>query len=205
MPEGVDAVSRPYRLFIAVDLPRETRAACRELIAAVSGSRSVGTAAGRLRWTRPANLHLTLRFLGDMERTRIASIDAAIRSAVTATLPFTVTLGGVGVFPGSGTPRALWLGISRGREELAAIVGALDAELASIGIAAATAPYRPHLTIARAGRGENAAARAAATALRAATSDWQATFGVDRIRLYRSHLGDGPPRYETLASIPLPS
>jgi 2'-5' RNA ligase len=199
------AVTRSYRLFIAVAIPPEPLAACRELISAVSSAPSVVAAGGRLRWTRRENLHLTIRFLGDSDPALVPAIGAGIQAAVTAVPAFSVVIAGAGVFPASGSPRALWLGVSDGQEELIRLGVALDVRLAAIGVATRTGPYRPHLTVARAGRGEPTTALAAADALRTAAAGWSTAFDVERIGLYRSHLGSGPPRYEELISIALPA
>jgi RNA 2',3'-cyclic 3'-phosphodiesterase len=196
--------STPHdRLFIAAAIPARQLAACRELISAVAGSPSVTAAGGRVRWTRPENLHLTLRFLGATDRSLIPAIEAAMRLAAVALPSFPLVLAGTGTFPVKGPPRALWLDVARGREELTALVRSLDARLDEIGIAPGTGPFRPHLTVARAARGDQAAARVAAAALRDAAAGWTAAFEVTRIQLFRSELGSGPPRYEELASIAL--
>ncbi len=212
MSDLQDARAGRHRLFIAVALPPEPLAACRDLISAVSSSPSVLAASGRVRWTQPRNLHLTLRFLGATDPALVPDVEAAMEAAVSRIAPFAVTLAGTGAFPSSGPPRTLWLGVSRGGEELAALAEALDAQLAArLGTgesAGAPAPngaavLHPHLTVARAARGQADAAAAAAAALRLRAAAWTATFDVLRIELYRSHLGSGPPRYEQLASTAL--
>jgi len=206
MPDRAGVAPRTYRLFIAAAIPPEPLAVCRELLSTASSAPPVVAAAGRVRWTRPENLHLTLRFLGDTDPALVTAMETAMQQAAGAVAAFPVTLAGAGTFPASGPPRALWLGTTQGREELTALASALDTELAvRIGLETGTSPFHPHLTVARAGRGEPAAGLAAAAALRSATEGWSATFDVERITLYRSHLGSGQPRYEVLASIALPS
>jgi 2'-5' RNA ligase len=98
----------------------------------------------------------------------------------------------------------MWLGIARGREQLASLAHELDARLgARVGFGTGSSPYHPHLTVARAVRGQPEAAAATIAALRTAAAGWSTAFDVREIRLYRSHLGSGPPRYEALASIAL--
>jgi 2'-5' RNA ligase len=201
-----DATPPTHRLFIAVALPPESLAACRELLAAVSSAPSVVAAPGRVRWTQPDNLHLTLRFLGATDPALAPAIGVAMEDVASVTAPFAVSLSGAGAFPRSGPPRTMWLGIGRGREELTSVAHELDARLAArLGIGNGSGPYHPHLTVARAGRGQPEAAAATIAALRTAAAGWSTAFDAREIRLYRSHLGSGPPRYEALASIALHS
>jgi 2'-5' RNA ligase len=208
-PRGSDhagATPPSHRLFIAVALPPAVLAACRQLISAAAGAPSVVAASGRVRWTHAENLHLTLRFLGGTDPALVPAIGTAMQDAASAVTTFPVVLAGAGTFPRSGPPRAMWLGVTDGRDELTTLVRALDAALAGqVGIEVGTGPYHPHLTIARAGRGQPAAALAAAAALQAEVAGWRTTFDVRRIHLFRSHLGSGPPRYEELVSIVLPA
>jgi RNA 2',3'-cyclic 3'-phosphodiesterase len=190
----------PFRLFVAVPLPPAPLAACRSLLAAARA----GQMAHGIRWVRTENLHLTLRFLGATQSDALPSVERALARAAPNEGAFTVRLGGAGSFPAGRRPRALWIGIEQGADRLASLARAVDQALAPIGIPAEGRPFRPHLTVARTDAGSHADATGAADALRDAAAGWSASFEVARIVLYRSHLSAGPPRYEELASIPLP-
>lgn len=189
------------RLFIAVPLPPEPLEACRRLLETV---RRAGPARG-VRWVRTENLHLTLRFLGATDPDQVSPIEDAIRAAVARRTPFPVELAGAGSFPAARRPRALWIGIEQGVDELTQLARQVDAALVPIGLEPETRPFRAHLTVARTDAANGAEGAALASALVKAADSWGTSFEVDRIVLYRSHLSAGPPRYEELASFALPA
>jgi RNA 2',3'-cyclic 3'-phosphodiesterase len=188
-----------HRLFVAVPVPPEALEACRALLDGVRA----GPAGRGARWVRTENLHLTLRFLGATEPRLAPAVGAAIRDVAAGRHAFPVRLAGAGAFPSLGRPRALWLAIERGAEELGAIAAALEPAIAGLGWAPEGRPFRPHLTVARADAASWAAGAAAAHALIAAAAGWSVSFTADRVVLYRSHLRAGPPVYEPVAEVPL--
>jgi RNA 2',3'-cyclic 3'-phosphodiesterase len=180
------------RLFVGVPVPPAALAACAALLDEVRarhGGRGV-------RWVSTQNLHLTLRFLGLLPPSRIGALGEAVDAAAAGRAPFEVALAGAGAFPGDRRPRAIWLGIERGAEELGLISRALDAALVHIGMDPDDRPFRPHLTVARTDAAGSAGSMAVAAALREVAAAWRVDFTADRVVLYRSHLGGGPPRYE---------
>jgi RNA 2',3'-cyclic 3'-phosphodiesterase len=190
----------PFRLFIAVPVPAETREACHALIEPVR-TLPFGRYA---RWVRLDTLHVTLRFLGDTAPDRVPGVVDAVREGVGRRQAFGVRLGGAGSFPPEGRKiRALWLGIVDGAPELASIADHLGPPLARLGWPAEARPFRPHLTVARTDATGIRDAALTAQALEAAAEDWTTAFTVDRVVLFRSHLGGGPPRHEPLDEIPL--
>jgi len=187
------------RLFVAVPVPPDALAACRALLDPVRS----GPHARAVRWVRTENLHLTLRFLGEVPDGRVSAVGAAVREAAAGLNAFAVILAGTGVFPDSRHPRTIWLGIERGADELGAAVRALDPPLMNLGWPPETRPYRPHVSIARTDAAAPADTLAAAAALREAAEGWRVVFEATTIALYRSHLGAGPPRYEPLEEVGL--
>lgn len=101
----------------------------------------------RLRWTPPANWHLTLRFLGNVPESRCAEVAGALGAVAFAPVP--LALGRIGTFPARGEPRVLWLGLARGTAECARLAEAVDAALAPLGFPREARPFVPHLTLAR--------------------------------------------------------
>jgi RNA 2',3'-cyclic 3'-phosphodiesterase len=188
----------PLRLFVAIPVAPGALEACRALIDEVRA----GPTGRNARWVRTENLHLTLRFLGAVARGRVQDVAAAVREAATGSGAFPVTLSGAGAFPPAGRPRALWLGITEGAGTLAELAAALDRALADRGWPSDDRPYRPHLTVARTDAAPIAGGTATAAALAAAASGWRVSFDADRVVVYRSHLGGGPPRYEPLEETP---
>jgi 2'-5' RNA ligase len=185
---------RPHRLFVAIPLPPGPLADCQALIDGVRA----GPLGDVPRWVHLANLHLTVRFLGDTPPDLVPDAAMAVRDAVSGARAFDVVLAGAGAFPAGRKARALWLGIERGAVELGALADALDPALEPLGWPPDDRPYRPHLTVARLDSASIGEGAAVADELRAAAERWTTSFRADRVVLYRSHLGGGPPRYEAL-------
>jgi 2'-5' RNA ligase len=135
---------RPVRSFVAVLLPEPVRAG----LAAVSAELH-GRAPG-LAWVRVDNLHLTLRFLGEVEVATLGKVQEAVAVAAGAVSPFSVTLGGLGGFPSGRAPRVVWAGVVSGGAGLGALHAALEAALVARGIPGDRRAFHPHVTLARA-------------------------------------------------------
>ena len=188
------------RLFVAVPIPEIVATRVGHLVDEVRAG--LGAAGARVRWVQMEGLHVTLRFLGPTQPTRVDAVgDAVERTGRSTSGPFGVRLGGAGAFPDPARPRALWLGIRAGAEELGRLSAALTVELAADGWPLEDRPFRPHLTIARTD-GVHAGADAGHR-LVAAAAELDVAFDADRVVLFRSHLGRGPARYEALRSVAL--
>jgi RNA 2',3'-cyclic 3'-phosphodiesterase len=180
-----------------VPLGDDARKAVRDLVDRLRADSRVPGAA-RLRWAVSDNLHLTMRFLGATPPARVPDVVAAADAAVAGLDPIDVRLAGGGAFPSAARPRVVWLGISRGAPELARLAGRLGEELAARGWAPDDRPFRAHLTL---GRSDGIAGAAeAVAALELAARDLDAAWTADRLVVYRSVLGHGPPQYEPLAA-----
>ncbi len=186
---------RPHRLFVAVPLPPEPLAACNALIAGVRA----GPLGSVPRWVRLENLHLTVRFLGDTPPDLVPDVGLAVSDAIgrSGIAAFEVVLEGAGVFPGLRKPRALWLGIAHGAEELGSLAMALDPALEPLGWARDGRPYRPHLTVARLDSASIADGGGVAAELERAAAGWRTSFVADRLVLFEVTSGAG-----TRATIP---
>ncbi len=132
------------RLFIGVWLTPELNAAAAELIARL-GKDSAGW-----KWTDPANLHFTLRFLGETPPERIGALSERLEAAAAGCRRFTLGLGRSGTFPPRGPARILWLGAEPGAAELTELAGRVESACQDYGFPAEPKPFKPHLTIARA-------------------------------------------------------
>ena len=138
------------RLFVAVDLPDDARAR----IAAALGDLRAGLYEHDLdaafRWVAVENLHLTLRFLGNVPDDDAARVKAAMRAPIDQP-PVAMTLSGLATFPPRGRPRVLHVALTAGVEPLRRLRDAVDARLAPLcRWEAETRPFAPHLTLARA-------------------------------------------------------
>jgi RNA 2',3'-cyclic 3'-phosphodiesterase len=181
------------RRFVALPVPTEVRAAL-----AASLPRDDDRDDG-LRWARPAGWHLTLAFLGDVDDARVDELVDAIGRGVSAAahVPDRLELGEVGRFG----RRVLWVGVIDEPEgSLTHLADGVRRALSDIELRIDDKPMHPHLTLARAGRRPVSAATVDACDPPPAAS-WRP----EAIELWRSHLGRGPARYESEASIPLPT
>jgi 2'-5' RNA ligase len=183
------------RTFIAVDLPAAARTAVAELQAAV---RTRGFA---VRWVPAANLHLTVKFLGEVEAARLAAVQTAAAGALAGSLPLSLRLEGLGVFPDRRRPRVLWVGVGGQTDRLAALQQNLAMALQAVGLAAEARPFMSHLTIARFKRPE-APARVAAVLDGFGAFRFPA-FEVSALDLFESRLHPQGPSYHRLARFPL--
>jgi len=134
-----------WRVFCAIDLAVSVRASLMRPINRLRESVPHAQAS----WSREDNLHLTLKFLGEIQTTRLSALSNAAGCAVSDFSPFEITLGEPGVFPEHGTPRVLWIGVKDESGKLAEIHTRLEEECARQGFARGARPFHPHLTIAR--------------------------------------------------------
>lgn len=188
------------RLFIAAPLPAEAVAAVSAIVEAVrvqplpDGMRDV-------RWVRLDGLHLTLRFLGPTPEERLAATTTAMTDVAGRAAPTDAHLAGTGVFPASGRPRTLWVGLAEGAETLAAVARELNEALQAAGWPPDARPFRAHLTLARSDG--LPAGTVVAERLAAAFCDRSIPFVVDRLALFESVTGGGPARYVPVTEAPL--
>jgi 2'-5' RNA ligase len=189
-----DGPDRP-RLVVAVLLPDSWLAA---LGAVQDDLRRAGL---RLRYVRPEGIHLTLKFLGEVESARLASITAALQGPTVNLQPFRLSLGALGTFGPDRRPRVVWAGLRGDLASLGAVAEAVDVALAGAGFAREMRPFRPHLTLARVPDSLPAddAGRIAA-ALAGVRTVASAPLDVTGYALVRSELGPGGARYTTLQS-----
>jgi RNA 2',3'-cyclic 3'-phosphodiesterase len=131
------------RVFIAVPLPVELKA---KLVALQQEFRPLAPEAA---WVREAGFHLTLRFLGEVDSTKIAPIVSCMTATAQHAHPFSLALAGVGVFPHESSPRVLWVGVRDGTGHLGHIQQGLEAQLRQVGLPPEDRPFAPHLTLAR--------------------------------------------------------
>lgn len=175
-----------YRLFTAIRPPAATRQA---LLAIMGGVE-------RARWQSDEQLHLTLRFIGEVDG-RTAEEVAAALSRIRHPA-FDLTFEGVGLFDRRGRLESLWAGV-KPSPALAALHKKIDRALIGLGLAPEGRDYKPHVTLARFGRaGGNADAFLAANGGLTLPA-----FAVREFALFESHLGRDGARYRECATYPL--
>lgn len=182
------------RVFCAIELPSEVRAR----VAAHIATLRAGAPRVRASWERVEKLHITLKFLGEIEQDRIEALTrAAARAAATSAQGFDLGIEGAGAFPPRGLPRVLWLGVTDPSGEMARLQSRLEEECATEGFAREKRPFRPHLTIARL-RTPEGARRLAET--HQETGFEAVRFAATELRVVRSELGPGGSLYSTVSS-----
>src|SRR5690349_7367710 len=188
------------RLFVAVHVPDAAR---RDVDTLLDPLRSLSFDRAP-RWVRADTLHVTLRFLGDTPAELVPDVALAVRDAVADAPAFDVRLEGAGAFPPhGGKVRTLWLGIAEGDDRLAQLSAAVTTAMVPLGWPAEARPFSPHLTVARTDASSKADGLLVSHALEAAAHGWSTTFRAERVVLYRSFLGGGPPRHEPLDTVEL--
>lgn len=183
---------RGRRMFIAVDSPADV---ARAITQVVERLRRAGVEAA---WTSPAQLHLTLQFLGDeVDDADLHQICVAMDESAAAVPPFRVAFGDVGAFPDVRRPRVVWLGVREGAAELTRLHEALADRLAPIGFHPEARGFRPHITLGRF-RDRGDAAGSLGAALASVGGVPAAEMRVQRIVLYESRLSKTGAEHDRL-------
>ncbi len=132
------------RAFIAVDIHSEIR---KELILLQSEFKK--SLKGDISWVEPNNIHLTLRFLGQLDNTQLEEIKLIVQETAQNIKQFNMDLGVIGAFPDITEPRIIWVGINYGFNQLNEINAKLEDKLETINFTVGEKYFHPHLTIAR--------------------------------------------------------
>ena len=174
------------RAFVAVFPPPEIRSAL-----AHAARRLPVT--GEVRWVRPANVHLTLKFLGEVPEDDLGRAAEALEPVRDRHEPFEVEPSGFGAFPSTRRGRILWAGIGEGSDRLRALAGDVEASLEPLGFEREARAFFPHLTLGRA-RGRPVALTVTET------PPTVPGFSVRHLELVRSVPGETGTTYSTLAT-----
>ncbi|MEE8336947.1 MAG: RNA 2',3'-cyclic phosphodiesterase [Dehalococcoidia bacterium] len=184
------------RLFVAVELPEQWRDAARRARRELERELPA-EAAERLRWVDPALMHLTLRFIGEVDQAQLAPLQAVLDGC--GDIDVALSLRAAGTFGPAARTQVLWLAVEGG-EPLAALAARVEVAVASTGAPGDGRAFRPHLTMARvhrrASKGER---RVIAGGVDALDAPPPSPFRARSVVLVRSHLGAAGPRYETLS------
>ncbi|MBL8229174.1 MAG: RNA 2',3'-cyclic phosphodiesterase [Bryobacterales bacterium] len=180
------------RLFVAIDLPASVQSALTSLIDTLRPT-------ARIRWTKPANLHLTTKFIGEFADSQLAALRDALARVQSPEIPIAVR--GIGWFPNPHNPRILWAGV-RAPESLGALARATDEAVLPFGIQPEKRAYSPHLTLARIEEKVDLAPLRRQIA--SLPSDEWGDFTASAFHLYQSELRSGGSIYTRLATFPMP-
>ncbi len=175
-----------HRLFVAIRPPREIRALLLATMGGISGAR----------WQNDDQLHLTIRFIGEVDRHLAGDVLAALGAVHHPR--FEIALDGLGTFERRGQPDAVWAGIAP-HEPLRGLHKKVDQALARVGVAPDQRAYLPHITLARLKRG----AGTVGNLLEQSGGVASAPFTVDHFALFESNLAPDGAVYTIVERFPL--
>lgn len=145
-------MSEEWRTFCAIELPESVRAQLRDHVKRLREAVPEASAS----WSKPENIHLTLKFFGNVPKDRLTRISDAAARVAGEFSPFQIKIGGTGVFPRRSRPQVLWVGVDDSSGRLSDLQQRLEEEFAREGFPKEDRGYRPHLTIARLRRPDDA-------------------------------------------------
>lgn len=184
------------RSFIAVPVGEEVEKAVEVVEAGLMRSRA------DVKWVRPGNVHITLKFLGSVETARIDEISGALDRALRGASAFDAAISGVGTFPPNPRrARIVYMGLAEGVEEMRGLAGRAEDAMAKLGFEREKRPFKSHLTIGRVKRG---ARRLEDLGRSIDTAEYKPLkLRVDRVNLVKSELTPSGAIYTTLQTFGL--
>jgi len=186
------------RTFIAIELPQEIK----DFLSRIQGQLKASGA--DVKWVEPKNIHLTLKFLGEINDEKQDAVTRIIGDVAEDKNPFSMRIYSIGAFPKINFPRVIWVGIEKGERETKEIAKELEGKLVKIGIAKEDRPFSSHITI---GRTRSAINREKLVQdlkiLENNFGEKNLEFLVNKITLYKSTLTPKGPIYEALKEVNL--
>jgi 2'-5' RNA ligase len=183
------------RSFLAIEIPRAIQKKIEEVQEDLKSSHE------DVRWVSPEKIHLTLKFFGNIEESRIEPIIQLIEGPIQTTPSFFLKVRGVGAFPHLKNPRVIWMGLVDGKEVLAYVQKQLERELEKIGFEPEERVFHPHLTLGRmkSSKGKEALVGRMERHQEEEFGDFQ----VERVVLFKSDLRPTGPIYTPLREVRL--
>ena len=158
-----------------------------------------------IKWVPTDNLHLTLKFLGDVDNTEVPDVCNVIHKVCSHHPPFHLDFGGTGAFPSIERPRILYAGVEDSSGALTEIVNRLEKDLADLGFKPEPRDYMPHLTLGRTRGGSRRASGEVLARLMAESETELGTMTVDSVQMFASFLDKQGPTYQVMDTIELGS
>ena len=140
---GLMSLMEKIRTFVAIPIPVEIRRELAEV------ENDLMPARAGVKWVAEGNFHVTLKFLGHVEQERLEAIARGVEAAVAGTGSFEVELANVGAFPNISRPSVVWVGVTKGAQEMISLANRVDAEMARNGFERETRPFSAHITLGR--------------------------------------------------------
>ena len=189
------------RSFIAVKIPTEVQSA----IARNTASLQKNLPRPLVRWVAPQNIHLTLKFLGNVSPANLERLADVLKTEAATHDPFAISVGELGAFPTPRRARVIWVGLEA-PADLTALQRGVEAAAAQLGYASDDRPFSPHLTIGRVGQNVSTAdLQRIRAALEATTVGALGVVPVEAVHIYKSDLRPGGSVYTHLYSLPMRS
>ena len=182
------------RLFVAVEVGHVVAAAAGSLITELRVRAERLAPRARITWVQPARVHLTVRFIGEVDQSMLHAIEGVLREPLPV-LPFELTVEGLSALPPRGQPRVLVAGLTQGRETMLMLEREISGRLEQTNVPADEKRYRPHLTLARV---RDAAGLRSAALFEGLSDVVLGTFRVEASTLFQSNLSPKGPEYVTL-------
>ena len=183
------------RSFLAIELPKPILGKIEEVQGDLRSTHA------DVRWVSPEKIHVTLKFFGNIEESRIDLIFKSIEEPMRDALPFSVRVRGAGAFPSLKNPRVIWMGLADGKEMLISLQKQIEDRLEKIGFEPEDRPFQPHLTLGRmkSSRGKEELVRR----MEKYTEEEFGAFQVERVVLFKSDLRPSGPVYTLLRELRL--
>ncbi|GAA3402338.1 RNA 2',3'-cyclic phosphodiesterase [Paenibacillus hodogayensis] len=195
MNQSTDPAGRA-RLFVALPIPTDRQANIEAEMTALKRNSQFAFK----KWVHPADLHITLKFIGDVPDEAASLIEAALERVAARSTPFPLRLLGAGTFGLTPSPKVLWIGVGGKQEPLRSLQSDVEQELSALGYAPEQRPYAPHITVARQYAGQAPASLEGLEKLFPDEAGPAHEWAADRLVLYRTRLG-AVPMYEPVRTI----
>lgn len=185
------------RAFWAIELSEEIRSSLREF------QDRIRTHLPPLGWVKPESLHLTIKFLGEIDEEDVLSIQQAVKNCIKSCSPFSLQIEGIGGFPSLKQPRVLWAGVSGQVAELQSLVSQVEEALIPLGFPSESKIFRGHLTLARIKQASRGIGMALAKSKALEEHIFFGILQVHQLCLFRSELKPTGAVYHRLTEIQL--
>jgi 2'-5' RNA ligase len=187
------------RTFIAIELPQEIKSALSNIQAELKQAHA------DVKWVKPENIHLTLKFLGEIDETLVEKICAILEDIARQNTPFNLSLSDLGAFPKLNYPRVIWIGVTND-QPVVKIAEEIEKEAVEIGLPSESRPFSSHITVGRVRSGLNRGALIEKlNFLKKNFPPSKLEFKVHSLTLFKSTLTPSGPIYEALSTYPLQS
>lgn len=193
-----DFTSNKVRLFIACEVPGEVQTAIGGVIDDMRSH-----SGNKVRWVKPEGIHVTLKFLGEVQQKKLPAIKMALGEAVMRHAPFNLELDNMGIFGGREGLRLMWVGIAGDVLRLEALVRDVNLAMSVVGFEPERRPFRPHLTLGRVRDEVSTRQRAAIEVATGKIEVPDASWRTSQISLMRSRLTPEGAMYDVVATFPL--